>query len=83
MSKKGIGKLGLIISIVLILVAFSLSIACAPKSAGEMVERGKTIKVGIFTEFTGPLATEGPILAKASMDYITQLNEEEGGIARF
>lgn len=78
MTRKAVSKLGLIISVVLALVALPLSTACAPKPAEEVAE--KTIKVGIFAEFTGPVASQAVTPVKGCMDYIEYLNEEEGGI---
>jgi len=80
MSRRAISKLGLIISVVLILVLLPLSSACAPKPAEEEIEEGRTIKVGIFAEFTGPIASTVIPIGNAYMDYIKYLNEEEGGI---
>lgn len=74
MSRKVMSKLGLIIAGVLLLAALPLSNACVPKPPE------KTIKVGLFAEFTGPIASEAAPISQAVMDYIRYLNEEEGGI---
>lgn len=76
MSRKATSKLGVILPVLLMAGALLLSNACVPKPT----EEGKTIRVGIFAEFTGPIAAQATPAINGCMDYIEYLNEEEGGI---
>ncbi|MEW6034188.1 MAG: ABC transporter substrate-binding protein [Chloroflexota bacterium] len=68
-------------TVLLMLVAVAVVAAgCAP-AAETVVEKEKTVKVGLSLLMTGPIATTGVPISEAYLDYLRYVNDELGGVA--